>query len=103
METNIENDFWLTPIEGARFPGEIRGFAAQGTLDAGITWTEISLKPQNTFGKHTTARGGTVDKPKFVPEIDYEDQTRKDADASHTQRRFSAINFRRTDSSRGDL
>lgn len=33
METHIENDFWLTSIEGARFPGGMIRFVAQGTLD----------------------------------------------------------------------
>ena len=74
MESHIENDFWLTSIEGARFPGEMSGFAAQGTPDTGIIWRETLLKRQDAFEEQITARGGTVEKPKSIPEINHKDQ-----------------------------
>ncbi|KAF7505538.1 hypothetical protein GJ744_000700 [Endocarpon pusillum] len=54
METHIETGFWLISIRGARFLGEMSGFAAQGTLDAGIMWKETFLKRQDAFEDQIT-------------------------------------------------
>jgi hypothetical protein len=69
IEAHFEDD-WVTSIEDARFPGEMKT-ASLDSLDAGMVWEKIRLQRQDEFEKTLTSGGGTIEHPKCLPESDY--------------------------------
>jgi hypothetical protein len=76
MEAHIE-DGWVTTIEGARLPGEMKT-VSQESLDAGMVWRKTTLQRQDEFERELTSLGGTIEHPECLPDFNYEEMNSDD-------------------------